>query len=98
MKIKTPFLTTFQSRFGPQKWLEPYTDETLKKLPSEGVKQVLIFCPGFASDCIETLEEIKIEAEKVFLENGGVAFQYVPCLNDNKDHIELFYKLISKFL
>ena len=63
MKIKIPFLTTFQSRFGPQKWLQPYTDMTLKSLPSKGVKKVLIICPGFASDCIETLEEIKIEAK-----------------------------------
>ena len=98
MKIKTPFLTTFQSRFGPQKWLEPYTDVTLKSLPSKGIKKILIFCPGFASDCIETLEEIKIEARNTFLESGGLEFKYVPCLNDNEDHIELFYKLISKFL
>ncbi len=98
MKIKIPFLTTFQSRFGPQKWLQPYTDMTLKSLPSKGVKKVLIICPGFASDCIETLEEIKIEAKKLFRANGGKEFNYVPCLKDNSAHIDLLYKLVSKFL
>ena len=98
MKIKIPFLTTFQSRFGPQKWLQPYTDMTLKSLPSKGIKKILIICPGFASDCIETLEEIKIEAKKTFIENGGQEFHYVPCLNDSSDHIDLMFKLVSKFL
>ncbi|MBF96115.1 MAG: ferrochelatase [Pelagibacterales bacterium] len=98
MDIKIPFLTTFQSRFGPQEWLMPYTDETLRGLPSKGKKRVLILCPGFASDCIETLEEIEMEAKSIFLENGGKEFNYVPCLNDRKDHIDLLYKLVSKFL
>ena len=98
MKISIPFLTTFQSRFGPQKWLEPYTDQTLKSLPSKGIKKILIICPGFASDCIETLEEIKIEAKEIFLENGGFRFEYVPCLNDNNSHINLMYNLVLKYL
>ena len=98
MSISIPFLTTFQSRFGPQKWLEPYTDQTLRSLPSKGIKKILIFCPGFASDCIETLEEIKMEAKEIFLENGGLNFDYVPCLNDNNDHINLMYNLVLKYL
>ncbi len=98
MKAKIPYLTSFQSRFGPQKWLEPYTDKTLETLPAKGVKKVLVICPGFSSDCIETLEEIKIEAKEIFLKSGGKEFHYVPCLNDNNDHINLMYKLVSKFL
>ena len=97
MKILFLFIT-FQSRFGPQKWLEPYTDKTLKSLPSKGIKKILIICPGFASDCIETLEEIKIEAKEIFLENGGLRFEYVPCLNDNNSHINLMYNLVLRFL
>ena len=98
INIKTPFLVTFQSRFGPQKWLAPYTDKTLEKLPSEGIKKVLLICPGFSSDCIETLEEISIEAKELFLERGGEKFDFVPCLNDREDHIELLYQLVLKFI
>ena len=61
MNLKIPVLTTFQSRFGPQEWLQPYTDKTLEKLPKEGKKKILVICPGFASDCVETLEEISME-------------------------------------
>ncbi len=98
MKIKIPFITTFQSRFGPQKWLEPYTDITLKSLPSKGVRNILVICPGFASDCIETLEEIQDEAKNIFLDSGGKKFKYVPCLNDKNDHINLMFKLVSQHL
>ena len=90
--------TTFQSRFGPQKWLTPYTDKTIEELPSKGVKNLLVICPGFASDCVETLEEINIQARETFFENGGKNFDLVPCLNDNNDHIRLFEKLIQKYL
>ena len=88
--------TTFQSRFGPQKWLEPYTDKTLESLPSEGKKNVLTICPGFSSDCVETLEEILIEGKDSFLNSGGENFDMVPCLNDNDDHILLLKSLIQK--
>ena len=98
INLKTPFLVTFQSRFGPQKWLTPYTDKTLEELPSKGIKKVLLICPGFSSDCIETLEEISIEAKKSFLEGGGEKFDFVPCLNDREDHIELLYQLVLKFI
>ena len=96
--FKVPFLVTFQSRFGPQKWLSPYTDKTLEELPSKGIKKVLLICPGFSSDCIETLEEINIEAKEFFLKSGGKKFDFVPCLNDRDDHIELIYQLVSKFI
>ena len=88
--------TTFQSRFGPQKWLQPYTDKTLESLPSEGKKNVLAICPGFSSDCVETLEEILIQGKESFLDSGGENFDMVPCLNDNNDHIVLLKSLIEK--
>ena len=94
---KIPIRTTFQSRFGPQAWLQPYTDKTLEKLPSEGVKNLLVICPGFASDCVETLEEISIEGKNSFIDAGGKNFDVVKCLNDNDDHIELFETLIQKY-
>ena len=90
--------TTFQSRFGPQEWLTPYTDKTLEDLPKKGIKNLLIICPGFASDCVETLEEIDIQGREIFMKNGGKNFALVPCLNDNPDHIELFEKLINKYI
>ena len=90
---KIPIKTTFQSRFGPQEWLQPYTDKTLESLPKEGKKNVLVICPGFSSDCVETLEEISIQGRKSFLTNGGKNFDVVPCLNDEEDHINLFKHL-----
>ena len=90
--------TTFQSRFGPQEWLTPYTDKTLESLPSKGVKNLLVICPGFASDCVETLEEIDIQGRESFIENGGENFDLIPCLNDNSDHINLFEKLVKKYI
>ena len=98
MKIEIPIITTFQSRFGPEEWLKPYTDETIDNLPKEGKKKILLICPGFASDCVETLEEISIEAKESFMENGGENFVTVPCLNHNKEHIDLLEHLVSKYL
>ncbi|WP_440693471.1 ferrochelatase [Candidatus Pelagibacter sp. HIMB1695] len=94
IKIKT----TFQSRFGPQEWLQPYTDKTLEKLPREGIKNILIISPGFSSDCVETLEEILIQGKESFINAGGTNFDMVPCLNDNEDHIFLIKSLIEKNL
>ena len=88
--------TTFQSRFGPQEWLQPYTDKTLDSLPGEGKKNILVICPGFSSDCVETLEEILIQGKESFLKSGGENFDMVPCLNDNDDHILLLKSLIEK--
>ena len=93
-----PIITTFQSRFGPQEWLQPYTDKTLEKLPEENKKNILVVCPGFASDCVETLEEISIEGKESFMESGGENFDFVPCLNDSDDHINLFEYLIKKYI
>ena len=90
--------TTFQSRFGPQEWLQPYTDKTLENLPNKGIKNLLVICPGFASDCVETLEEINIQGRESFLQKGGKNFDLVPCLNDKIDHIKLFEKLVKKYL
>ncbi len=94
IKIKT----TFQSRFGPEAWLRPYTDKTLESLPKEGIENILVICPGFSSDCVETLEEISIQGKETFLKSGGKNFDVVPCLNDNEDHINLLEKLTTRFL
>jgi ferrochelatase len=94
IKVKT----TFQSRFGPQEWLQPYTDKTLESLPKEGIKNVLTICPGFSSDCVETLEEILIQGKESFINAGGTNFDMVPCLNDNDDHIFLIKSLIENNL
>ena len=91
-------ITTFQSRFGPQEWLQPYTDKTLEKLPKEGNKKVLVISPGFASDCVETLEEISIQGKESFEKSGGDKFGFIPCLNDSDDHIKLLEHLIKKNL
>ena len=89
-------ITTFQSRFGPQEWLQPYTDKTFETLPKEGKKNILVICPGFSSDCVETLEEISIQGKESFIKSGGENFEMVPCLNDNEDHITLLKHLIMK--
>ena len=95
---KVPITTTFQSRFGPQEWLKPYTDKTFEKLPSEGKKNILVICPGFSSDCVETLEEILIQGKESFMNSGGQNFDLIPCLNDNDDHINLLNSLVSKYI
>ena len=95
---KIPILTTFQSRFGPQEWLQPYTDKTLESLPRDGKKNILVICPGFSSDCVETLEEIFIQGKESFLKSGGENFDLVPCLNDRDDHINLLEHLTKKYL
>jgi ferrochelatase len=80
-------LVTFQSRFGKAKWLEPYTEPTLRQLATQGVKRVDVMCPGFPADCLETLEEIAIEARAAFLLAGGQQFHYIPALNDQHEWI-----------
>jgi ferrochelatase len=84
---KDEWLVTFQSRFGKAKWLEPYTEPTLVALARQGLTRVDVFCPGFTSDCLETLEEIGQEAREAFLAAGGRAFEYIPALNDQHEWI-----------
>jgi protoporphyrin/coproporphyrin ferrochelatase len=93
-----PIEISFQSRFGPAEWLQPYTDKTLEKLAKEGKKNIVMICPGFASDCVETLEEIEMEGQATFKEHGGENFSMVPCLNDSEDHINLLEYLIKKHI
>ncbi len=85
---------TFQSRFGREEWLQPYTDETLKELPGQGVRSVDILCPGFAADCLETLEEIAVENRNAFLAAGGERYRYIPALNDSDAHIDALADLV----
>lgn len=84
----------FQSRFGREPWLQPYCDKTLEDLAQAGVKNVDVVCPGFSSDCLETLEEISMENRELFLQAGGESFTYIPALNDQPDHIRALAEII----
>jgi len=92
------WITTFQSRFGPEEWLQPYTDKTIESLATKGVKRIAILSPAFVSECIETLEEINMEARDSFIEHGGMEYTYIPCLNDSDAHIEFLTKKIRQEL
>jgi ferrochelatase len=89
---------SFQSRVGRQEWLRPYSDETVQRLAAEGIKDLAIVAPGFAADCLETLEEIAFGLRESFLAAGGRNFAYIPCLNDRDDHIELLAGLVRREL
>ena len=86
---------TFQSRFGKAEWVQPYTDKTLMALPGEGVKAIDLVCPGFPSDCVETLEEMNMENREYFMEAGGEEYHLIPCMNDHPDHIQALADLIQ---
>lgn len=88
------YQVTFQSRFGREEWLQPYTDMTLKALPAQNVKSVQVFCPGFAADCLETLEEINVENRHYFIEAGGERYEYITALNDTPYHIDALSQLL----
>ena len=90
--------TTFQSRFGAQEWLQPYTDKTVERLAREGVKSIAVVNPGFSSDCIETLEEIAGEAAEIFHHAGGKNFSHIPCLNDSEDGMAVIEALVRREL
>jgi ferrochelatase len=92
------FMITFQSRFGPEEWLQPYTDKTVEKLASEGIKRIAVMNPGFVSDCLETLEEIAGEAGEIFLHNGGEKFTHIPCLNDSAEGMDVLEKVVRREL
>lgn len=91
-------MVTFQSRFGPTEWLQPYTDETLKSLPGKGIKKVAILAPAFSADCIETLEEIAITGEEEFMHAGGERYAYIPCLNDSPDGMAMIETIVRREL
>ena len=89
------YISTFQSRFGKAEWLQPYTEATLKALPGQGTESVEVFCPGFAADCLETLEEIAVENKGYFIEAGGKRYDYISALNSEAKHIDALTGLIK---
>ncbi|MDX1735962.1 MAG: ferrochelatase [Halioglobus sp.] len=90
------YMTCFQSRFGREEWLQPYTDETLKALPGQGVQSVQVVCPGFSADCLETIEEIGVENRDYFVEAGGRDYAYIPCLNSDEEHVAAIARLLRE--
>ncbi len=93
---RAEILLTFQSRFGREQWLQPYTQATLEQLARDGVRMVDVACPGFAVDCLETLEEITVENAVAFCAAGGDALRYIPCLNDSADHARVLAALAQQ--
>jgi protoporphyrin/coproporphyrin ferrochelatase len=91
-------LLTFQSRFGNAEWLQPYTDATMAKLAKEGVKRIAVVMPGFAADCLETLEEIAQENAEIFKHSGGEEFSAIPCLNDSEEGMDVIRQLVLREL
>ena len=91
-------LTVFQSRFGRQKWTEPALEATLRELASQGVDTVHVICPGFAADCLETLDEVDGRARKVFGKAGGSDFRYIPALNRDPEHISALAEIVVEHL
>ncbi len=89
---------SFQSRFGPKQWLQPYTDQTIAELATNGIKRLAVVTPGFAADCLETLEEIGIQNRRLFLDNGGQDYTLIPCLNDSETGIRMLHDLIRQEL
>lgn len=89
------WLMTYQSKFGPARWLAPATIDTMAQLPPRGVRRVLVVCPGFATDCLETIEEIKVQNKEVFMAAGGEEFRYVRALNASADHVEVMCELVD---
>lgn len=96
--IAEKLMLTFQSRFGPKQWLQPYTDVTVEHLAGQGVKKLAIICPGFAADCVETLEEIDIGVRELFGEKGGSHFTQIPCLNASEAGIDIIERIVRREL
>jgi ferrochelatase len=94
---KNKYSFSFQSRLGREEWLKPYTDFRLKELPGEGIKKLLILCPAFVSDCLETLEEIAVEGKHTFLEAGGESFTMIPCLNIHPLWVKALKKWVNEY-
>lgn len=95
---KDKLQVTFQSRFGPEEWLQPYTDKTVEKLAQDGVKRIAVLNPGFVSDCLETLEEIAEQAAESFHHNGGEKFTHIPCLNDSAEGMAVLEHVVRREL
>ncbi|MTI16914.1 ferrochelatase [Rhodobacteraceae bacterium RKSG542] len=91
-------ISTFQSRFGPEEWLQPYTDKTIEKLAQEGRKNIAVMNPGFVADCLETLEEIAGEGAEIFEEHGGEHFTHIPCLNDSPEGMNVIADIVVREL
>ncbi len=91
-------MTTFQSRFGPEEWLQPYTDKTIEALAKSGTKSIAVLNPGFVSDCLETLEEMGVEGEEIFHEHGGKNFSHIPCLNDSDGGMAVIGAVVKREL
>lgn len=91
-------MTTFQSRFGPEEWLQPYTDKTIEALAKSGTKSIAVLNPGFVSDCLETLEEMGVEGEEIFHEHGGENFSHIPCLNDSDGGMAVIEAVVKREL
>jgi ferrochelatase len=94
----TRLISTFQSRFGPEEWLQPYTDQTVERLARDGVKRIAVINPGFVSDCLETLEEIAVQNCETFLHSGGEHFAHIPCLNDSEAGMRVITMLVMREL
>jgi ferrochelatase len=94
----TKLILTFQSRFGFDEWLRPYTDKTIEKLAKDGVKRIAVVTPGFSADCLETLEEIAQENAEIFKHNGGEQFSAIPCLNDSEPGMDVIRQLVLREL
>lgn len=90
------WILSFQSRLGKAQWLQPYTNEVLARLPQQGIKSIDIICPGFAADCLETLEEIAFTNEAVFYQAGGETYRYIPALNSSTSHIDMMKQLVMQ--
>jgi ferrochelatase len=97
-ELGMPVKVTFQSRFGRAEWLKPYTDATLETLAGQGITRIAVVCPGFAADCLETLEEVAMEGRDTFLEHGGTHFAYLPCLNAGDTGIAMLQTLLQREL
>jgi ferrochelatase len=95
---RSKLLLTFQSRFGSAEWLQPYTDETMRRLGRDGVRRIVVVMPGFAADCLETLEEIAQENAEIFRHNGGEEFSAIPCLNDSDAGMDVIRQLVLREL
>ena len=92
------WVTSFQSRFGSDPWLQPYTDETVERMAKAGVKRMALVAPGFSADCLETLEELDVENREIFMEHGGERFAYIPALNDSAEGMRVIEAVVRREL